>query len=196
MITRGSGILMHLTSLPSRFGIGDMGPEAYNFADFLVETNQDFWQILPLNLITPDHYSPYTSPSAFACNTLLISPELLVRDDLLSESDLGSPDFQQDVVDYRTVQSYKEGLLRKAFFAFREKRDQDYDRFLEGNKSWLEDFALFRALKSHFGVRRQRKWGSRWDFLVRSGDVEIGPLMILTCLSAPDSWLGPGGERS
>jgi 4-alpha-glucanotransferase len=164
MITRGSGILMHLTSLPSRFGIGDMGPWAYNFVDFLVETNQDFWQILPLSLITPDHYSPYKSPSAFACNTLLISPELLVRDDLLSESDLGSPDMQQDVVDYRTVQPYKEELLRKAFFAFRARRgDPDYDRFLEENKSWLEDFALFRALKSRFA---NRVWGD-WPYEIR-----------------------------
>lgn len=164
MITRGSGILMHLTSLPSRFGIGDMGPWAYNFADFLVETNQDFWQILPLSLITPDHYSPYKSPSAFACNTLLISPEFLVRDDLLSESDLGSPDLPQDVVDYRTVQPYKEELLRKAFFAFRQKRgDPDYDRFLEENKFWLEDFALFRALKSRFD---NRVWGD-WPYEIR-----------------------------
>lgn len=163
MIPRGSGILMHLTSLPSRFGIGDMGPWAYKFADFLVETRQSFWQILPLNVITPDHYSPYTSPSAFACNTLLISPELLVKDGLLSELDLGSHEFPSDFVDYRQVQSYKEELLRKAFSNFRTKPDCDYERFLDENKSWLEDFALFRALKTRFD---NRPWGD-WPYEMR-----------------------------
>ncbi len=158
MITRGSGILMHLTSLPSRFGIGDMGPWAYKFVDFLVQTKQNVWQILPLNLTTPDHHSPYSSPSAFAGNTLLISPELLVEYGLISESDLGSPEFPADLVDYRSVQPYKEELLRKAFSAFREKSDCDYDRFLEENSSWLEDFTLFRALKLRFNNQVWSDW--------------------------------------
>ncbi len=158
MITRGSGILMHLTSLPSRFGIGDMGPWAYRFVDFLVQTKQNIWQILPLNVTTPDHHSPYSSPSAFAGNTLLISPELLVEYGLISESDLGSPEFPADLVDYRAVQPYKEELLRKAFSVFREKSDCDYDRFLEENSSWLEDFTLFRALKSKFNNQVWSDW--------------------------------------
>ncbi|MBI5249902.1 MAG: 4-alpha-glucanotransferase [Desulfomonile tiedjei] len=163
MIARGSGILIHLTSLPSRFGIGDMGPWAYRFVDFLVQAKQNFWQVLPLNVTTPDHYSPYTSPSAFACNTLLISPELLMEDGLLAESDLGRPEFPTDFVDYPTVQPYKEELLRKAFSVFRTKRDCNYDRFVAENRTWLEDFALFRAFKHRFD---QRVW-SDWPYEIR-----------------------------
>ena len=82
--SRGSGILLHITSLPSSCGIGDLGPEAYRFVDFLAETSQKFWQILPLNPTEPVHqHSPYASNSAFALNPLLVSPETLVRDGLL-----------------------------------------------------------------------------------------------------------------
>jgi 4-alpha-glucanotransferase len=158
MISRGSGILMHVTSLPSRFGIGDMGPWAYKFVDFLVHTKQNMWQVLPLNVTTPDHYSPYTSPSAFAGNTLLISPEILIEDGLLSDSDLGSPEFSLEFVDYKAVQPYKEELLRKAFSAFREKGDCNYARFLERHRSWLDDFALFRALKLRFNNQVWSDW--------------------------------------
>jgi len=158
MIIRGSGILIHLTSLPSRFGIGDLGPSAYKFVDFLVRTKQNLWQILPLNVTTPDHHSPYTSPSAFGCNPLLISPELLVSDGLLSESDLGMPEFPVDQVDYARVQPYKEDLLRKAYSAFHKENNPDYDRFLEKNKSWLDDFGLFRALKTRFNNQVWSDW--------------------------------------
>ena len=89
MLKRGSGILLHVTSLPSSYGIGDLGPEAYAFIDFLAKNKQRFWQILPLNP-TDQVYgnSPYSSVSAFAGNLLFISPELLVRDGFLCEKDL------------------------------------------------------------------------------------------------------------
>lgn len=174
MITRGSGILLHVTSLPSHFGIGDMGPGAYKFVDFLVQAKQSFWQILPLNMTNPDHHSPYTSPSAFACNTLLISPELLVKDGLLAESDLGSPEFPRERVDYRAVQAYKEALLRKAFSAFRLKRDYQYELFLEESRQWLDDFALFRAVKSSFD---QRVW-SDWPYEIRDRHPEALASMV------------------
>ena len=95
---RGSGILLHITSLPSPFGMGDMGPGAYRFADFLEEAGQSLWQILPLN---PTAYSPYHSSSSFASNPYLISPEVLVTDGLLDEADLGdTPDLPKELVDF------------------------------------------------------------------------------------------------
>ncbi|NVM26866.1 MAG: 4-alpha-glucanotransferase, partial [Desulfobacterales bacterium] len=101
MRRRGSGILLHIISLPSVYGIGDLGPEAYRFADFLAETKQSFWQILPLNPTDPAHgNSPYHSMSAFASNPLLISPELMVRDGLLTTSDVETvPDYPAGRVD-------------------------------------------------------------------------------------------------
>ncbi|MBM3303199.1 MAG: 4-alpha-glucanotransferase, partial [Deltaproteobacteria bacterium] len=102
MNNRASGILLHITSLPSQFGIGDLGPWAYRFADLLAESGQSLWQVLPLTPPRPDHYSPYLSPSAFAGNWLLVSPELLVQDGLLTVDDLSShPEFPADQVEYR-----------------------------------------------------------------------------------------------
>ena len=89
MNRRGSGILLHLTSLPSGYGIGDLGPSAYRFADFLQETRQSYWQILPLNPTDAKYdHSPYHSLSAFAGNPLLLSPECLVREEFLDKKDI------------------------------------------------------------------------------------------------------------
>ncbi|MFB0505681.1 MAG: 4-alpha-glucanotransferase [Thermodesulfobacteriota bacterium] len=161
MKRRASGILLHLTSLPSRFGVGDLGPWAFRFLDFLSETKQSLWQILPLNPTDPEHFSsPYHSTSAFACNPLLISPELLVRDGLLNKADIKSPpDFPAERVDYRAVGAYKAELLKKAHERFRGKRPPyEYERFRAENSPWLEDFALFMALKSHFGGKVWSEW--------------------------------------
>ena len=161
MKRRASGILLHVTSLPSPFGVGDMGPRAFRFVDFLAETKQSLWQILPLNPTDPEHYSsPYHSSSALACNPLLISPEVLVQDGLLTRADLKSaPDFPMDRVDYRAVGAYKGKLFKKAYEQFKAKSLQyEYERFCGENSHWLEDFALFVALKAHFKERVWSEW--------------------------------------
>lgn len=158
---RGSGILLHLTSLPSQFGIGDMGPWAYRFTDFLLESSQRFWQVLPLNPTDPVHgNSPYHSTSAFACNPLLISPELLVEEGLLAPGDLAPVSgFPPERVDYTAVNAHRHHLLQQAYDRFREReRTGDYDAFCGNNGNWLDDFALFVALKAHFGGRLWRDW--------------------------------------
>jgi len=161
MKRRASGVLLHVTSLPSPFGVGDMGPWTYRFADFLAETKQSLWQVLPLNPTDPEHYnSPYHSTSAFACNPLLISPETLVQDGLLNRADVKSPpDFPVERVDYRAAGAYKAKLFHKAYERFRGKRDHyEYESFCSENSHWLEDFALFMALKSHFHGKVWSEW--------------------------------------
>lgn len=161
MKRRGSGILLHLSSLPSEFGVGDMGPWAYRFADFLVEAKQSFWQILPLNPTDPIHYnSPYHSICAFACNPLLISPDLLIQEDLLVQSDLESPPkFSKERAEYQAVHDYRRILLDHAYVRFQRKRDHhEYDRFCAEQSWWLDDFALFMALKWKFEGRVWVDW--------------------------------------
>ena len=161
MKDRGSGILLHLTSLPSPFGIGDMGPSAYRFADFLAETKQSYWQILPLNPTDLGHHnSPYHNSSAFACNPLLISPEFLVQEGLLTQEDLEPlPGFPVGKIDYKLVMMYKNKLFQQAFDRFRNKKWTDeYKQFCLENAYWLDDFALFLALKSHFKGQYWIEW--------------------------------------
>jgi 4-alpha-glucanotransferase len=161
MDKRASGILLHISSLPSHFGIGDMGPEAYRFADFLAEAKQRFWQILPLNP-TERVYgnSPYHSISAFAGNPLIISPDLLVQDGLLTKTDYRPiPNGPRGRVDYDIAVPYKEKLFNIAYERFAKTIDrEEYDRFCSQNASWLEDFALFVALKSHFKGKPWSEW--------------------------------------
>ncbi len=160
MRLRASGILLHITSLPSRFGIGDLGPAAYEFVDFLARSKQRYWQIIPLTPPNPQHYSPYHSPSAFAGNLLLISPELLVEQGLLTAKDIEEgPNFPSDTIDFPTVISYKSSLLDKAFERFRSKPRSDvYNQFLERNKAWLQDHTLFRALSGQFSGHKWNEW--------------------------------------
>ncbi|MEW6668198.1 MAG: 4-alpha-glucanotransferase [Thermodesulfobacteriota bacterium] len=161
MSKRTSGILLHPTSLPSPFGIGDMGPGAYRFADFLYRTRQGVWQLLPLN---PTDLaccnSPYHSTSAFAGNPLLLSPEFLAKEGLLARNDLQPlPRFPVERVDYPNVWDYKKGLLQKAFARFRkEAPGDDYRRFCEENSFWLDDYSLFMALKAHYGGKAWHEW--------------------------------------
>lgn len=161
---RSSGILLHPTSLPGRFGIGDLGPEAYRFVDFLVETYQQLWQVLPLG---PTGYgdSPYQCFSAFAGNPLLVSPEMLVEDGLLSPSDLdAAPSFPEDEVDYGPVIEFKTSLLRKSFEKFETQAPQvlkeDFSTFCQQNSFWLEDFTLFMSLKDAHGGAAWVTWAS------------------------------------
>jgi len=158
---RGSGILLHFTSLPSPFGIGDFGPWAYRFADFLAETKQSYWQCLPLNPTKREHgNSPYHSFSAFACNPLLISPELLIQEGLLNRTDLDPPpSFPTGRVEFEAVISFKHRLLSMAYIRFkREGADGEYSTFCSRHSSWLDDFALFVALKEEFAGRPWSAW--------------------------------------
>jgi len=158
---RGSGILLHFTSLPSPFGIGDFGPWAYRFADFLAETKQSYWQCLPLNPTdVACGNSPYHSTSAFACNPLLISPELLIQEGALTETDLESiPFFSRDRVDFELVLSYKHRLFSLAYDRFkREGASGEYRSFCSEHVSWLDDCALFAALKEEFQGRPWNEW--------------------------------------
>lgn len=160
MKRRGSGILLHITSLPSEFGVGDLGPAAYRFADFLADAKQSYWQILPLNPTDLIHHnSPYHSTSAFAFNTLLISPELLARDGLLSMSDLTErPAFPAGQVDFRAATEFKRPLLEKAVDAFHGRGHRGYEMFIESHSFWLNDYALFMALKSRFHGKVWSQW--------------------------------------
>jgi 4-alpha-glucanotransferase len=162
MKTRRSGILLHLTSLPSRFGIGDLGPSAYQFADFLADAGQSIWQILPLNPTSPTSgNSPYSSFSAFAGNPLLISPERLVDEGFLVPSDIEDPpSFSEERVKYDAASGYKRDLLRKAFAMFSQGNLEDHDfvGFCRENAYWLNDYALFAAAKEHFGGIAWSSW--------------------------------------
>ena len=161
---RSAGLLLHITSLPSRFGIGDLGPEAYHFADLLSEAGQRYWQILPLNP-TESGYgnSPYSSHSAFAGNPLLISPELLVEDGLLQKKDLNSSEeFSEERVEYEKVADFKLKLWQQAFDNFREQDNADlqkeYKAFQKEHQAWLQDFARFAAFKKRFENRSWVQW--------------------------------------
>ncbi|MDZ7291622.1 MAG: 4-alpha-glucanotransferase [candidate division KSB1 bacterium] len=162
MKNRGSGILLHITSLPSSYGIGDLGPCAYQFADFLISARQCFWQILPLNpTCTAMGNSPYSSYSAFAGNPLLISPDFLVRDGFLRRSNI--PRYaprRDDRVDYEAVIEHKKKLLAVAYGKNKRRLEKDhkFQWFCHENSNWLEDYALFMALKEHFNEFDWSSW--------------------------------------
>jgi len=147
---RCSGILLHPTSLPSRYGIGDLGPEAYRFLDLLHDMRQGIWQVLPLG---PTGYgdSPYQCFSAFAGTPLLISPDLLVEQGHLTPADVSAvPDLPADQVDYGAVIEYKTALLRRAFKSFcggGGLEQADFAAFCAAKRSWLDDYAFFMSLK-------------------------------------------------
>jgi 4-alpha-glucanotransferase len=159
---RASGILLHITCLPSKYGVGDLGTEAYKFADFLAKTRQSYWQVLPINPPAPVNksWSPYNCMSAFAGNTLLISPDLLYQQGLLTREDIGDkPAFPKSYIDYEKVITYKTKLLKKACECFKNKsQKKEYEGFCLENKGWLEDFALFAALRQHFNNRLWCNW--------------------------------------
>jgi 4-alpha-glucanotransferase len=168
-VRRSSGILLHITSLPSPYGIGDLGKEAYKFVDFLRDTKQSLWQILPLNP-TESFYanSPYHGTSAFAGNVFIISPELLLEEGLLEKGDLQNiPQFSEDKVDFESVIPFKKQLYEKAFNRFKSKKSTyDFEEFCSNSAQWLEDFALFVSLKDKLG----RSWGD-WPEDLRDRDL-------------------------
>ena len=157
---RVSGLLLHITSLPSRYGIGDLGPAAYAWIDRLHDAGQRWWQALPLG---PTGYgnSPYQPLSSFAGNTLIISPQKLIDEGLLDSVDC-QDQFAPGAVDYDLVIPFKERLLEKAWNRFRQVRRGDmlheYEQFCLEQTTWLEDYALFRALKVRYGGAYYIEW--------------------------------------
>jgi len=151
---RASGVLLHITSLPSPYGIGDMGPAAYLWVDRLQQAGQSWWQALPLG---PTGYgdSPYQALSSFAANGLLISPERVITDGLLHKSACEGRSFSSRSVDYGEVIQFKHRLLDHVWGNFRAGMGRDlrpaYERFCYQQGHWLEDYALFRALKKKYG---------------------------------------------
>jgi len=157
-MTRSSGILLHLTSLPSRFGIGDIGPEARNFVDTLAASGQTWWQVLPMCPVGFGN-SPYASPASFAGNPLLISPELMVEDGWVTETEINACDlYSSGTVNYQSVTDFKGNLLHQGFSRFIDRTIPDtYQSFLEREKDWLLPYAVFQARKNY---NHQRIWTS------------------------------------
>jgi len=160
-LERFCGVLLHPTSLPSLDGIGDFGPGAYAFIDFLEESKQKFWQLLPLGPVGYGE-SPYQNLSAFAGNDLLLSLDLLVQEGLLAAEELISrPNFPEERIDFSAVKVWKDGMLRKANQRFQEQpKGREYQDFQEENKSWLTNYAFFMALKDYFQGLPWNKWNT------------------------------------
>ncbi len=149
-INRSSGVILHISSLYNSFGIGDFGPSAYRFADYLASAGIQYWQTLPLNYTDGGRgFSPYSCLSAFAGNPLFISPELLLKDGLLLQEDLLDYTFEENIVEFDKAYAYKMSLITKAFERF-EKTDQaEYTAYCKKEAYWLNDFALFLSLKNY-----------------------------------------------
>jgi len=158
---RAAGVLLHVTSLPSRHGIGDLGPAAFTWIDRLRDAGLAWWQGLPVG---PTGWgdSPYQALSSFAGNGLLLSPDRLVEDGLLGPRDVGDPYFPALSVDYESVIPFKRRLLEAAWRAFRAGQRPDlkaaFEDFCHRQAGWLEDYALFRALKERFGGAHYLTW--------------------------------------
>ena len=177
---RKSGILMHISSLPSDYGIGTMGREAYKFADFLQEAKQRCWQILPLG---PTSYgdSPYQSFSTNAGNPYFIDLDILSEEGLLKKSDYSSLNWGKNSksVDYETIYNNRFKVLRKAFNAFKSNVPGEFNEFLRKNEKWISNYALFMSIKDANGGKSWFEWdeGLRkrdshalWEFSSAHGD--------------------------
>lgn len=160
---RSAGILLHISSLPSRFGIGDLGPESYAFADFLQKSGFTYWQILPLSPTEEiSGHSPYSGLSAFAGNILLISPEHLVEEGLLQTTDLPAEEPLSDQVNFKRATAIKKELLLKSWNYFLTGASYDlqdeYKTFCKAEKDWLEDYSFYAALKKYYGNKSRSTW--------------------------------------
>ena len=159
---RYSGILLHPTSLPGQYGIGELGDEARSFVDILTESSVGLWQILPLGPVGFGN-SPYAVRSAFAGNEFLISLDTLVDEGYLDFDDVvDTPHFPEDSVDFPQVEAFKFPLLVKAAkrFIVQDESDSPFKEFCENQKKWLDDYALYRAMLDHYGDSR---WFEVWD---------------------------------
>jgi 4-alpha-glucanotransferase len=158
---RASGLLLHVTSLPSRYGIGDVGPAALAWIDQLHEAGQTWWQSLPLG---PTGYgnSPYQSMSSFVGNELLISPDWLIEDGFLRASEFTVPSFSEAAVDYGMVLPFKRRLLEIAWSNFKAGVPPDllvaFEEFCQTHAHWLEDYSLFRVLKARHNGAYYLEW--------------------------------------
>ena len=154
---RSAGILMHITSLPSNYGIGTLGIEAYKFADFLVKAKQKNWQMLPLG---PTGYgdSPYQSTSSYAGNPYMIELDVLIAEKLLKEDEVKNVFWGNDEhkVDFGNMWTKRYLVLEKAFKRF--KPNTAYETFVKKNKDWLEDYSLFMSVKEKFGFGQWTEW--------------------------------------
>jgi len=161
-IDRSSGILMHISSLPSKFGIGDFGPRAYEFVELLKKNDQHYWQILPLNPTELEHgNSPYYSCSAFAGNALFISPVILYQDGLLSKVDLENYYLPDSIyIDFSKVHLLKGKMLAKACenFNMTTKFQHEFKSFCQNQSSWLDDYVLFKVLCHQFPKQQWNEW--------------------------------------
>src|SRR5947207_9565938 len=213
-LARSSGILLHPTSLPSRFGIGDLGPECYHFLDFLYEAKQKLWHILPLGPTGPEN-SPYQCRSTFAGNPLLISPEEMVREGYLRKRDLAAaPNFPSNRIAFGPVISYKFELFRRAFLEF--NASSEYQKFEKKHAWWLEPYALFMALRTanhgvswtkfdpsvapdeeaiHFHKFLQYEFFRQWhrvrDYCARNGIVVMGDMPFYVHHDSAEVWHSP-----
>ena len=156
---RGAGVLLPVASLPSSFGIGTFGREAYRFVDFLKASGQRYWQVLPLG---PTSYgdSPYQSFSAFAGNPYFIDLETLVGEGLLTREEVCTPDWGSNPadVDYAKIYQSRFTVLQKAFSRSRHYPTEEYRKFCSRNQDWLEDYGLYMAVKMHFDAHEWLKW--------------------------------------
>ncbi len=154
---RSSGIIMHIASLPGKYGIGTFGKEAYKFADFLKKSGQRYWQILPLG---PTSFgdSPYQSFSAFAGNPYFIDFDILTEDGLLQKKDYDTINFgdNEEQIDYAIIFKEKMKVLRIAYSRF--KGDKDFESFKEENKFWLDDYTLYMSVKQKFDLKSWHEW--------------------------------------
>lgn len=154
-----SGILMSITSLPSKYGIGSFGKEAYDFIDFLVKTKQKCWQVLPLN---PTSYgdSPYQSPCSVAGNPYFIDPDILYKEGLVREEELKEIEHDTERVDYGFIFNTRYDFLKKAYKHFYPNKK--YVAFVKNNAHWLEDYALFMSLKVKHNYAEWTKWSDEY----------------------------------
>ena len=160
IMARCAGILLPITSLPSPYGIGTLGKEAYKFADFLQTAGQKIWQLLPLG---PTSYgdSPYQSFSIYAGNPYMIDLDKLIEDGLLSQDDVKDRDWgsNREEVDYEKIYNARFDVLYIAYENFCKQGDfEGLEQFIEENKAWIDDYALYMAVKKSFGMKSWTEW--------------------------------------
>ncbi len=166
-LKRSAGVLLHISSLYNKTGIGDFGPSAYAFVDYLAQCGMSYWQTLPLNYTDGGRgFSPYSCLSAFAGNPLFISPEMLVEEGLLSQDDLCDHCFEENIVEFDKVNAYKTSLLTKAFIEFEKKDSFEFSEFCKKHAYWLDDFALFLSIKNYQGGA----WWLDWPAELKNRD--------------------------